>query len=93
MVLSALPQALIGRLLSVVIRHCATTTLVVSLWPSWLWWPDLHLLRVDEPLILPAAPTTLRAVGVNLFSGFQHPALAYWRTLGAPSKIAAYLTQ
>ena len=70
------PEALISRLLSAVICQRATITLVAPLWPSWPWWPYLQLLRVDEPLILHAAPTTLRAVAVNLFSWFQHLKLA-----------------
>ena len=84
------PEALIGRLLSRIIREQATITLVAPLWPSKPWWPDLQALRIDRPIILPHRDDTVQSVGLNQFSAFRHLKLAIWRISGVPSKISGY---
>ena len=84
------PEALIQRLLAKLIREQATVTLVAPLWPSKPWWPELQALRIDRPIILPPGSQSLKTVGLNSFSGFQHLNLALWRISGSHSRILSY---
>ena len=84
------PEALIQRLLAKLIREQATVTLVAPLWPSKPWWPELQALRIDRPIILPPGSQSLKTVGLNKYSGFQHLNLALWRISGSHSKISRY---
>jgi len=84
------PEALIQRLLAKLIREQATVTLVAPLWPSKPWWPELQALRIDRPIILPPGSQSLKTVGLNKYSGFQHLNLALWRISGSHSKILSY---
>ena len=83
-------EALIQRLLAKLIREQATVTLVAPLWPSKPWWPELQALRIDRPIILPPGSQSLKTVGLNKYSGFQHLNLALWRISGSHSKILSY---
>ncbi len=47
------PFALIGMVLSKVMREHATITLVAPVWEGAPWWPDLQRLSVDTPRLLP----------------------------------------
>ena len=84
------PEALIQRLLAKLVREQATITLVAPLWPSKPWWPELQALRIDRPIVLPSGQQSLRTVGLNKASGFQHLNLAMWRISGSHSRILAY---
>ena len=85
------PFSIIQRTLRKWEEDRANGILIVPIWPTAAWFPQLLRLLIQEPVELPHQKTLLKLVGTNLFHRLKHLRLAACHLSGDNSRHITFL--